>query len=67
MNENDRRKESWIRETGTEALRRVSENAEVPERTPEKPLGGLVHIEGLGQVSIAAIRRELREREGATA
>lgn len=58
-------KEERLANMTTEALQRISDTArgaEVEEPSVEYPLGGLVHIEGIGQVSLRAIRAELERR-----
>ena len=57
------RKEEWIATASTEVLERIVRTAAYPERSPDRPLSGVVHIEGKGHIEISAIRRELAERE----
>lgn len=61
------RKDEQIKQLGTEVLRVILGSLAGPERerpSPEFPLGGLVHIAGIGQVPVVALRRELAGREG---
>lgn len=52
----------------TEAIQRILDTLAGPELmppSPEVPLGGLVQITGIGQVSVADLRAELKRREEA--
>jgi hypothetical protein len=65
---NDRQKDEKVRQMNTEALRRILGNLQSPEdRTPspDYPLGGMVHLSGIGQVRVSKLRAELDRREAA--
>jgi hypothetical protein len=65
---NDRQKDEKVRQMNTEALRKVvaSEKArQAPPATPSQPLGGIVHLSGIGQVPVSKLRAELARREAA--
>lgn len=58
-------KEEALRGMRTEALQHIIDNpadSEKAEPSPEFPLGGKVHITGIGQVTLAQIRAELETR-----
>ena len=64
----DKRKAEWVRNAPTEVLERITSSLignEVKERSPEFPLGGIVHLSGVGQVEVKAIRAELARRQEA--
>lgn len=64
----DTLKEQKLREMSTEALQQIADVPLPPENkepSPEFPLGGLVHITGIGQVSLKRIRAILDERREA--
>lgn len=61
----NKRANQWIKDAPAEVLERIVNNPqgnEVKERSPEFPLGGLAHIQGIGWVELAAMRAELEER-----
>jgi hypothetical protein len=61
-----RREEAAIKALSTETLRTIVTSLganEVREQSPEFPLGGIVHITGIGQVRAARLRDELASRE----
>lgn len=63
------RKQKAIEEMRTEALERILSHLASPEdkpRSAEYPLGGLVHLTGVGQVSVTALRGELARRSAGT-
>lgn len=62
----NKRAETWVENAPTEVLARISRTARPPETeqpSPEYPLGGLVHMQGIGRVELKAIRKELKRRE----
>lgn len=53
-----------LRGVRSEALERILQQVPDDRRpTLERPLGGKIHIEGVGYVTQGAIRRELERRE----
>jgi len=55
----------WLEQASTETLERIVNSAagnEIKDPTPEYPLGGLAHIDGVGRVSLADMREELGRR-----
>ena len=63
MNDLKRKKLSKM---NTGAIHRILTHLAGPEaqpRSPEYPLGGLVHIDGIGHVSVAALTAELSQRQ----
>ena len=62
----DKRKQEWVQNASTEALTTIvsslSDQERAKEGDPAYPLAGLAHIEGVGQVKLAAIRAELERR-----
>ena len=70
MNAQEIRKMEKVRAMSTEALQHISDTAagpEIRERSAEFPLGGLVHISGIGQVPLRTIRSILAEKTKETA
>lgn len=70
MTTHDRAKRRKVAEMNTAALRQIRETVSDVESsypTPERPLAGLVHISGIGQVPYGWILDELRTREEAGA
>jgi hypothetical protein len=65
---NARQKDARVRQMNTEALRRILDNLHSPEDkapSPDYPLGGMVHLSGIGQVPVSKLRAELDRRETA--
>lgn len=63
---NDNIKNEKLKGISTEAIRRILERPRTQgerARSQSHPLGGLVHIEGIGQVSLNRLRAVLRDRE----
>lgn len=59
-------KQAAVRRMSTEALKRIVDNPLGPEGakpSADKPLAGLVHLSGIGQVPLTALRDELKRRE----
>jgi hypothetical protein len=56
------RKQAWLKGASSAALQRIvwEQGDEVP--TPERPLAGKAHIEGIGWVLVSDMRNELRGR-----
>lgn len=57
-----RAKREAIRRMDTEALQYICDNLggnEDKPQSPEYPLGGLVHLTGIGQVQVTWLREEL--------
>jgi hypothetical protein len=68
MTANDKRKGEKVRQMNTEALRRILSTLQSPEDkepSPDFPLGGTVHLSGIGQVQVSKLRAELARREAA--
>ena len=63
----DKRKQAWLDTAETEVLQNIVNTLGGPERqpgpSPEYPLGGLVHMSGLGQIPVSAIKAELASRK----
>lgn len=62
----DKIKRSKVERLRTEAIRTILGNLSGPELkdpSPEFPLGGMVHIDGIGQVTVEDLRTELARRE----
>lgn len=60
------RKTERIKGMQTEAIQRILSTLQAPENmepSEAHPLGGIVHIEGIGQVSVDSLRKELASRE----
>lgn len=57
-----KQKEEAVRNMSTDALRRIVEAHGTERPSADKPLQGIVHIEGVGQVPVKALREELRRR-----
>ena len=55
-----------MRRMNTPALREIAEHPRTPEnkeQSPQYPLGGLVHISGIGAVPLKAIQAEVKRRD----
>lgn len=62
----DKLKQQQVEAMPTEAIEHILATLganEMREPSAEYPLGGLVHITSIGQVSVAALRAELARRE----
>jgi hypothetical protein len=60
---NVKQKREAITRMSTDAIRHIVEHPRPPETpSPEFPLGGLVHIEGIGNVTLDQLRAELAGR-----
>jgi hypothetical protein len=65
MNPN-KRKSEWIANAPTDVLQNIVNTLAGPEaheQSPRYPLGGLVHISGVGQIKVTAIKSELALRK----
>jgi hypothetical protein len=65
---NDKQKDARVRQMTTGALRRILSTLQSPEDkapSPDYPLGGMVHLSGIGQVRVSKLRAELDRREAA--
>lgn len=61
---NDKDKLQALKRMPREARENILNNLAGPEalpRTPERPLGGMVHISGIGQVTVGQIENSLKE------
>jgi hypothetical protein len=61
----DKVKQAKIEALNTEVIEFILSDLRSPENrepSPEYPLGGLVHITGIGQVSVKQLRGELARR-----
>ncbi len=61
----NKEKQAALAEMDTVALRKIFRASRNEQRTAEKPLTGLVHINGIGQVSRPMIVEALVEKTGA--
>jgi hypothetical protein len=61
-----KRKQQQVRELDEVVIRRILDNLlgpeAAPEPTPEMPLGGMVHLSGIGQIPVSVLRAELERR-----
>lgn len=65
---NQKQKRIAVAQMNTEALECIAVSLSDQQRaapTPERPLAGLVHINGIGQVPVAWIDAELEKRKAA--
>lgn len=66
MNATDRRKQEQLAAMSTDAIEHILGHLTDVERgsaSPERPLGGLVHITGIGQVTPRQLEAELERRQ----
>ena len=67
----DKRKKAWVENAPTEVLETIMGTLSEAEMEgpsyPHMPLRGIVHMSGVGQIEVKAIREELARRQAAVA
>jgi hypothetical protein len=64
VNKTEQKKQDWIAAAPTKVLQRIINNYTGNDSpTHDHPMAGIVHIDGVGQIPVRALRTELRGRQ----